>query len=458
MKQEINWKRIWARRYTPILSTSFIMAFLRDTRFGAAPNKMFVPEGTLLAMYYEKDAYRTIVKNYSDFLHDQNIKQYAKFYENYFAGFLKSAQKISSGNLKKLTNEQLAESVEKIYDKIQESTDWQYMAFLVLDGDATELEEKLLKLPNGQKILHAITTPYKETKIVKARLELLKLAIKKNEQLKSYTKKYSFIPVSDPMDKPWTESDFKKQLKQLKNPEQELATYYAERKQALQDYQRYVRSISDPLLKKQVEIVHAFSYLKEMRDDYRRPAYLNFSYVLNEAAKRLKISSKLVPFMLPSEITTTLKGKDQVDQDELAKRYENYALVLLMGKLSILSGKEAQELGAKMLGEKKGEIRGMSAHQGLVKGRVRIVYHQGEFQLFKQGEILVTTMTHPEFASVMKKAAAIVTDEGGITCHAAITARELGIPCVIGTKNATHVLKTGDLVEVDADRGIVQKQ
>jgi pyruvate,water dikinase len=66
-------------------------------------------------------------------------------------------------------------------------------------------------------------------------------------------------------------------------------------------------------------------------------------------------------------------------------------------------------------------------------------------------------MTVPDFLPAMKKAAAIVTDEGGITCHAAIVARELKIPCVIGTKNATKMLKTGDLVEVDTQTGKIIK-
>ena len=69
----------------------------------------------------------------------------------------------------------------------------------------------------------------------------------------------------------------------------------------------------------------------------------------------------------------------------------------------------------------------------------------------------MTPMTRPEFLPLMKKAKAIITDEGGITCHAAIVSRELGIPCIIGTKIATKVLKDNDLVEVDAEKGIVRK-
>ena len=73
----------------------------------------------------------------------------------------------------------------------------------------------------------------------------------------------------------------------------------------------------------------------------------------------------------------------------------------------------------------------------------------------RKGDVLVATMTKPDCVGAMKKAAAIITDEGGITCHAAIVARELGIPCIIGTKIATQVLRDGDEVEVDANKGTV---
>ena len=75
----------------------------------------------------------------------------------------------------------------------------------------------------------------------------------------------------------------------------------------------------------------------------------------------------------------------------------------------------------------------------------------------KKGEILVTSMTTPDYLPSMQKASAFVTDEGGITCHAAIIAREMKKPCIIGTKIATKILKDGDLVEVDADKGVVRK-
>lgn len=103
-----------------------------------------------------------------------------------------------------------------------------------------------------------------------------------------------------------------------------------------------------------------------------------------------------------------------------------------------------------------GEIKGQPAFRGKAKGPVRVIRLVLEAKDLKKGEILVTAMTDPRYVSAMKKAAAIITDEGGVTCHAAIVAREFKRPCVIGTKIATRILKTGDLVEVDADKGLVR--
>ena len=102
------------------------------------------------------------------------------------------------------------------------------------------------------------------------------------------------------------------------------------------------------------------------------------------------------------------------------------------------------------------EIKGQIAFRGIARGRVRVIRLVAEAKKIKEGDVLVASMTDPRYVPIMKKAAAIVTDEGGITCHAAIVARELKKPCIIGTKIATKVLKDGDLVEVDAEKGIVR--
>ncbi|MEM2023103.1 MAG: phosphoenolpyruvate synthase, partial [Archaeoglobaceae archaeon] len=100
-------------------------------------------------------------------------------------------------------------------------------------------------------------------------------------------------------------------------------------------------------------------------------------------------------------------------------------------------------------------VRGIGASPGVASGRVRIIFDVKDISKVEKGDILVTTMTTPDMVPAMERAAAIVTDEGGITCHAAIVSRELGVPAVVGTKNATKVLNENMIVTVDGERGIV---
>ena len=100
-------------------------------------------------------------------------------------------------------------------------------------------------------------------------------------------------------------------------------------------------------------------------------------------------------------------------------------------------------------------IKGSVAYSGKKTGKVCQIYTKEDFKKFEKGDILVTTMTTPKFTPILKLAGAIVTDEGGITCHAAIIARELKIPCIIGCKNATEILKNDMIVEVSANEGII---
>jgi len=118
---------------------------------------------------------------------------------------------------------------------------------------------------------------------------------------------------------------------------------------------------------------------------------------------------------------------------------------------------EEEEEKEEVEAEAEGEVlvRGLGASPGVGVGRVKVVMDVDEIDKVEEGDVLVTKMTTPDMVPAMRKAAAIVTDEGGITCHAAIVSRELGIPCVVGTGNATEVLEDGQLVTVDGEKGVV---
>ena len=111
-------------------------------------------------------------------------------------------------------------------------------------------------------------------------------------------------------------------------------------------------------------------------------------------------------------------------------------------------------------GQQKGSlgvvlVEGQGASPGVVSGRVVIVRDVKDTSAVKDGDILVTKMTNPDMVPAMRRVSAIVTDEGGMTCHAAIVSRELGTPAVVGTKKATKLLRDGQVVTVDGEKGLI---
>lgn len=120
----------------------------------------------------------------------------------------------------------------------------------------------------------------------------------------------------------------------------------------------------------------------------------------------------------------------------------------------VKEGKKREERGTM---EQEILVRGLGVSPGQGSGEAKVIVNVKEIGSFHDGQVLVTEMTTPDWVTAMKKASAIVTNRGGKTCHAAIVSRELGIPCVVGTENATKVLKGGETVTVDGQRGLVFK-
>jgi len=114
-------------------------------------------------------------------------------------------------------------------------------------------------------------------------------------------------------------------------------------------------------------------------------------------------------------------------------------------------GQEGRELQGEVI------LTGLAASPGIAFGKVRIVRDMKDLEKIREGDVLVTKMTNPDMVVSMQKSAAIVTDEGGLTAHAAIVSREMGIPAVVGTQEATHKLKDGEIITVDAFMGKVYK-
>jgi phosphohistidine swiveling domain-containing protein len=215
-------------------------------------------------------------------------------------------------------------------------------------------------------------------------------------------------------------------------------------------------------LQRQIIALREFSYIKELRKEvqiYR----LNFAMQKwwQEAARRLYCTATLAKYLFPQEIEDWLRKGKVPKVEELSKRYDCLAILLINGEETFFTGQKAAKMRELFfptdLSITSGrEIKGSTAYPGKVHGRVKIVNALVDLDKFQEGDILVSFSTNPSLVPAMNKAAAIVTNTGGVTCHAAIVARELKTPCIIGTKIATKILKDGDLVEVDANKGIVK--
>lgn len=195
---------------------------------------------------------------------------------------------------------------------------------------------------------------------------------------------------------------------------------------------------------------------------YRRYAQIFAIYrmtpVLAEMASRLGLKLKEIKFMTSEEIHKALFKKD-LDKDEVKQR-TNFCVYYTSGdERKFYVGEKAEKM-VKYIEKDEikriSEIKGQCGSRGYAKGKVKIINETKDMVKMEKGDVLVSISTQPDLLPAMKMAAAFVTDQGGVTSHAAIVAREINMPCVIGTKIATKVLKDGDMVEVDADKGTVR--
>jgi phosphoenolpyruvate synthase/pyruvate phosphate dikinase len=182
--------------------------------------------------------------------------------------------------------------------------------------------------------------------------------------------------------------------------------------------------------------------------------------VFREVARRFKITEVLVRLYAPDELKKALVNNQVISQARLKSRYKYSIQYWYSNKFKIYEGLKARKIFNKEVREETSQnitsLDGVIASAGKYVGRVRVILLPKELKEFRAGEILVAQMTSPDYVPAMKKAGAIITDKGGVTCHAAVVSRELGTPCVVGTQNATKVLKTGELVEVNANHNSVK--
>jgi len=381
--------------------------------------------------------------------------------------FVKFVDKHKNTDWTRLSNGRLVEVLEKLSDL--EARVWGgpwiygwYFFFndIYLEEFKNQLEKKLKN--DFKEIWNYILTPEKLTFIGQEKLALLKLAKGKvsTGKIKTHLKKFAFVNKYYFWGTGFTFDDISKRIKDLtKKGDRYIKKEINSFKIKSLNLNKY------PFSKEERLVIKGFkkmAYSANFADEVTNYSTYHLKSFFDEMAKRLKISYKELVSMRLAEIVHSLKiGEAVVSREELKERLANHALILSKNKVYVLTGKAFKEYKKREPQEEiklaAKELKGTTAFIGKsVKGNVRIIKSDEEIKYFKKGEILVTPMTNPTYLPAMQKSKAIVTDEGGLLCHAAIVSRELGISCIIGTKVASKVLKDGDLVEVDANNGIVK--
>ncbi len=217
--------------------------------------------------------------------------------------------------------------------------------------------------------------------------------------------------------------------------------------------------------KQTVQLASLIVWAKPRRKDFQSALYASVESLQKYIGKRLHLSLSQIRSMAPEQIRSALV-KDVPADIHLVNEISACHVCLpdATGDVDILVGRQSKEFFSQQNAPQKkeyianaDEMFGACAYRGKATGVVKIINRPEDMQKMNIGDVLVSIATTPSIVMAMKKASAIITDEGGLTCHASIVSRELGIPCVVGVKIATSILQDGDIVEVDATHAKVTK-
>ncbi len=386
-------------------------------------------------------------------------------------------EEVLKKDLKKASNEELLKLLDKYSELYKNVTRWfDFSQAEFIDPPHEFLKKQLEKyFTAGEipKVVAVVLTPTELDIVKREEIALIRLALANytQDELYVHSIKYSILYYNS-YDKRanllFLENRINELKKlgvsKLKGKIEEIKTNLIELKH---NQDKLLEKIKDNEIKELAMLLRDIGIDRfELKNSWAGAEY-RFIALFEEIA--LRIQANLKEFFDCYTLEDTRNGlinNFKLSKEEIEEKREAYAFLLENNVLTYFFGNKAKILAENLVSDyfaqKFESLNGTIANPGIARGRARIVKVVGIDELvndlkdFQQGEILITTMTQPNMVLLIQKAAAIVTDQGGITSHAAVLSREFKIPCIVGTHSATKVLKTGDFVEVDANNGIVR--
>ncbi len=380
----------------------------------------------------------------------------------------RKVDKITRVKSTQLSDEELANVVMKTREQIKEITPFDQFGMIT----SPIYFEKLIKIINSDKIGAATmpqwmsTTLKEELAILKTSLEILEregkisaeeIEQKHGEKLSQLASEFGFIPVFL-FNPPWNEGSYALEVSDaVKKGKKEIVEKIKELESFGENTRKQIESATKGIESHLPEIIQILSFTRNEAELVLSYCQCKLAPFYKEICKRLRISINQMRHYTEEELKNAmLQGR--ADAETLNQRIAEGVGIYTDAKTErLLSTEEFKELFSLTGSDTKASVQMMCAYPGKAKGKVRIVKDTEGVHHFQEGEILVALWSCIDFLPAMKKAAAFITEGGGITSHAAVIAREFKVPCIIGYKKATTIFKDGDEVEIDAGKLTVKK-
>lgn len=416
------------------------------------------------------------------------------WYEKYCKRQLKMSEHLYNEGLRlkrvnwvKKSNKQIAKEIDKMVQKSRELACPWYAQYPLDEYFEEAIEKKLSEFlptanPEFRKYVLTFSEAAAMTEVSEERLKLLKmvktfikdkekfdnLSKKAEKKIKKHLEKFAYINCGLGTSQAYTREDVVKRLREIKDStgadikKIDKMIYNSAGEKIKEEYRLALKKLKPAAdFKKLIEQARWHSYVRNRRVE----AFFNVVYGIGlaqaEMARRFNFRPEwIMEISVPETLDVLLKNKPLPSDQKMFQRLKDYAMVVRDSVTSLITDPEEIERLKQVYVlemEDKKELKGnVACLGGIIQGRAKICLDKSDIGKVERGDILVANFTTPDFVPAMEKAAAIVTDQGGLSSHAAIVSRELGVPCVIATKEGTRLIKNGDLLEVDAKSGIVK--
>ena len=369
--------------------------------------------------YESPEVFEKMKKGVSVYLEDHTIFEITSSLSSFHS---KSKQKI-----KKLVREEKNPimQLQELHEILSSATTYIWLAHGLEEYYKEKLKQEVPKYISSEIDLFIGDASFPKKKNAHTRMEE---AMRRGISSERIAKKWGWIRIRDGFSEPFTKEEIQIQKENVSS-------------------KSYLKKIKIPIpLRLLFNQVQELVYFRTARTDVFYELLFQSRPILRNIAKYYNISfNELRHYSIQ-----TLLSEKPIKNFPLVSFASYLGNGLYSQEVLVKEAKEQEELATLF-------VKGMIACKGIVRGKAKIVRAVAELQKVEKGDILITQMTFPSFIIAMQRAAGFVTDEGGLTCHAAIVAREMQKPCIIGTRKATTIFNDNDLVEVNANTGIVKK-